>query len=145
MLNEDFNTFVRLCEEIGVEYMIVGGYAVAIHGYPRFTGDIDIWYRQTKINCSKIIEVVAAFGFASLQLSVDDLMEPEVIIQFGRPPRRIDLVSTIDGINFDDAFPRAITLVVDDVSIKIISKPDLIINKSASGRHKDLDDIENLG
>lgn len=144
MLNEDFSTFVRLCEENSVEYMIVGGYAVAIHGYPRYTGDIDIWYRQTGINCSKIIDVVAAFGFASLQLTANDLMEPEVIIQLGRPPRRIDLVSAIDGVNFDDAYPRAITSIVDGVPIKIISKPDLIKNKSTSGRHRDLDDIENL-
>jgi hypothetical protein len=145
MLNEDFSTFVRLCEENSVEYMIVGGYAVAIHGYPRYTGDIDIWYRQTKINCSKIMDVVAAFGFASLQLTANDLMEPEVIIQLGRPPRRIDLVSTIDGVTFDDAYPQAVTIIVDNVPIKIISKPDLIKNKSASGRHRDLDDIENLG
>jgi hypothetical protein len=145
MLNEDFSTFVRLCEESSVEYMIVGGYAVAIHGYPRYTGDIDIWYRQTEINCSKIIDVVAAFGFSSLQLTANDLMEPEVIIQLGRPPRRIDLVSTIDGVTFDDAYPQAITTLVDNVPIKIISKPDLIKNKSASGRHRDLDDIENLG
>lgn len=145
MLNEDFSTFVRLCEEKKVEYIVVGGYAVAIHGYPRYTGDIDIWYRQTESNCAKIIEVVDEFGFASLQLSTDDLMEPEIIIQLGRPPRRIDLVSTIDGISFDDAFPNAIIERLNDVPVRIISKTDLIKNKSASGRHRDLDDIENLG
>lgn len=145
MLNEDFSTFLRLCEENSVEYMIVGGYAVAIHGYPRYTGDIDIWYRQTEINCLKIIDVVAGFGFASLELTANDLMEPEVVVQLGRPPRRIDLVSTIDGVTFDDAYLQAITTIVDNVPIKIISKTDLIKNKSASGRHRDLDDLENLG
>src|SRR5690606_26333952 len=113
------------CEEKKVEYMIIGGYAVAIHGYPRYTGDIDVWYRQTEINCNRLVEVVDEFGFGSLNLSVSDLMEQDVIIQMGHPPRRIDLVSTIDGVEFNEAFPRTMIYKIADINVKIISKDDL--------------------
>jgi len=144
MLNEDFSTFVRLCEEKNVEYMMIGGYAVAIHGYPRYTGNIDVWYRQTETNCIRLVKVVDEFGFGSNNLSVSDLMELDVIIHMGHPPRRIDLVSTIDAVEFNEAYPRTMIYKIADINVKIISKDDLIKNKTASGRHRDLDDVENL-
>ena len=144
MLTKDFKEFIKLLNENNVEYLVVGGYAVAYHGYPRYTGDLDIWFNPTTENVEKILNVLVEFGFSSLQIHKEDLLKPGNIIQLGFPPVRIDLLNEIDGVDFFSCYSRRITVTSDEPVVNYICLPDLINNKKASGRHRDLDDLENL-
>lgn len=144
-LHPDFREFVRLLNKHNVEYLVVGGYAVVAHGYVRATGDIDIWIRPTKSNAVKIIRVLGEFGFGSLGLKEEDFMEKDAIVQLGRPPLRIDLVTNPEKLSFDECYPKRLRVEVDgELGVNIIDLISLKINKKAVGRAKDLDDLENL-
>jgi len=145
MLSKDFKEFAELLNSIGVEYMVVGGYALAAHGHPRYTGDLDIWLRPSRENVARLLKALDAFGFGSLGLKEADFLEPEAVIQLGYPPARIDLLTAIDGVVFDDCYPRRVPMQVGGTMLPIIDLADFRANKRASGRAKDLADLESLG
>jgi predicted nucleotidyltransferase len=144
MLSKDFTEFVALLNKHDAEYMIVGDYSVGVHGYPRYTGDLDIWLNPTQANAERVLAVIAEFGFASLGLTVEDLTKEGNVIQFGQPPLRIDLLTTIDGVAFDSCFANRKEVSFDGLSMNFIGYHDLVTNKKATGRHRDLDDVENM-
>ncbi|MEO0234709.1 MAG: nucleotidyltransferase [candidate division WOR-3 bacterium] len=143
-MNKDLKEFLKSFNEKKVDYMIVGGFAVAYYGYPRYTGDIDVWIKKTKENAQKIVEIVKSFGFSDIDLSDHDFLEDNMVFQFGVEPNRIDIITDLDGLRFDEAEKNKQKVSIDDVSVYIISLADLKKNKKLSGRYKDLDDIENL-
>jgi hypothetical protein len=144
MFSQDFHQFVESLTEAKVDYLIVGGYAVGIHGHPRFTGDMDIWINQNQENAKRVIEAIDYFGFSSLGITIDDLLVPKNVIQMGNPPLRIDILTEIDGVGFEDCFPNKKVVTIAGLQFNFISYQDLIKNKLASGRAKDLDDVSNL-
>ncbi len=144
MFSQDFRDFVQLLIKNDVDYLIVGGYAVGIHGHPRYTGDLDIWLNPSVENAKRILLAVNEFGFSSYKLAVDDFIKEGNVIQLGYPPLRIDLLTEIDGVHFDECFKNKLVVDIDDLKVNFISYNDLIQNKKASNRYKDLDDIENL-
>ena len=143
-LHSDLREFVELLNSRGVEYVIVGGHAVAFHGHPRFTGDIDFLIAANPDNAARVLGCLAAFGFPDLGLAVDDLLQPGQIVQLGRPPNRIDLLTSISGVEFDDAWSERLPFELEGCLIWIPSIRHLIQNKRASGRLKDLADVEAL-
>ena len=143
-LVKDFEEFIELLNKNEVKCLVVGGYAFAIHAYPRFTNDIDFFILPTKSNADKIISVLKEFGFDISSISADDLLKKDKVVQLGEPPYRIDLLTSIDGVDFGDAWERKIQGKYGDQVIYFISKEDLIRNKKASGRKKDLDDLHEL-
>ena len=144
MLSNEFKEFARLLNDQNVEYLLVGGYAVVFYGYVRFTGDIDFWIHPTKKNASRVVEVLSKFGFGSLDLSIDDFTKDDQIIKLGYPPNRIDIITSVTGLTFSDCYPKRVSFTIEGVDIQTISLEDLKKNKKASGRYKDLDDLENL-
>jgi hypothetical protein len=144
MLTKDFREFVELLKEHKVEYLLVGGYAVGMHGFPRYTGDFDVWVNPTLQNAKKVVSTLNDFGFSSFNLSVEDFRKRDNIIQLGFPPVRIDILTGLDGVLFEECHKNAEVFVVDDIELSVIGYDDLIKNKKASGRHRDLDDLENL-
>ena len=144
MLNRDFKEFAESLDAQGVEYLVVGGYALAAHGHPRYTGDIDFWVRPSADNIARLLQALKAFGFGSLGLTAADF-QPDTVVQLGQPPRRIDLLTSIDGVAFDDAYGRRERVLLDGQLLAIIGLADFKANKRASGRLKDLADLESLG
>lgn len=144
MLNQDFREFIQLLNDNQVNYLVIGGYAVAIHGHPRYTKDIDIWIEISEENSQKIITALTEFGFGSLGLTAQDFQEPHQIIQLGYPPNRIDLITSPDGIDFQTCYESKIEVMLDDIAVKFIDLDNLKRNKLASGRLQDLADLENL-
>jgi hypothetical protein len=123
---------------------VIGGYAVAIHGHPRYTKDIDIWIETSVENTQKLIQALTEFGFGSLGLVAEDFQSPDQIIQLGYPPNRIDLITTPDGIDFHTCYNTKINLEFDNITVSFIDLDNLKKNKKASGRLQDLADLENL-
>lgn len=144
MLNKDFKEFIGLLHSNGVEFLIVGAHALAAHGRPRYTGDIDIWVRPHRENIDRLITALDAFGFGSLGISAQDFAEPQAMVQLGYPPARIDLMTTIDGVAFAEAYEHRSTFDAGGMALPVISIDDLIRNKLATGRSKDLADVEAL-
>ena len=144
MFSQDFSEFVELLNKHNAEYLIVGGYAVGLHGHPRYTGDLDIWLNPTEENAMKILKCVNEFGFSSFNLKVEDFTKEGNIIQLGYPPLRIDLLTEIDGVSFSDCFENRKVVDIDDLKVNFIGYQDLLKNKKETGRPKDLDDIDNL-
>lgn len=144
MFNHDFREFVTLLNKNEVKYLIVGGYAVGIHGHPRYTGDLDIWLLPEPENAKKILTTIKEFGFGSLDIKENDLTKKDSVIQLGYPPLRIDLITNIDGVHFEECYPNKKTVEIEGLPVNFIGYDDLIKNKKASGRHQDLGDIENL-
>ena len=143
MLNRDFKEFAESLNARGVEYLVVGGYALAAHGHPRYTGDIDFWVRPSTDNLARLLDALKDFGFGSLGLSASDF-DANTVVQLGQPPRRIDLLTSIDGVNFDACFARREQVELAGVRLNIIGLDDFKTNKRASGRLKDLADLESL-
>ena len=141
-LHRDLREFVELLNSRGVEYVVVGGHAVAFHGHPRFTGDIDFLIAATPDNAARVLGCLAAFGFADLGLTVDDLLPAGQIVQLGRPPNRIDLLTSISGVEFDEAWRTRVPGTLDGLPVAYLGRDALRANKLASGRAKDLADIE---
>lgn len=144
LLTDDFKEFLRSLNAAGVEYLVVGGYAVGLHGYPRATADLDIWVRPTPPNAAKVLQVTREFGFDAPTLRAALFTNPDSIVRFGVPPFRIEIMTTIDGVEFPGCYERAIRFEVGGLAVPVISLADLKINTRAAGRHKDLDDLENL-
>ncbi len=144
ILNPDFKEFIKLLGEHKVKYLIVGGYALAFHGYPRFTQDIDFWIWTNQENAKKVIEVLKDFGFTSLKIKEEDFLNGENIIQLGYPPNRIDLITHLDGVNFDEAYEEKEVFREGELMINFMSIDELIKNKKATGRLQDLADVEIL-
>ncbi len=140
----DFEELLRLFEENKVKYLVVGGYALAFHGYPRFTKDIDIFYERTADNIECLRNALFAFGFGSNSLPLRLFEELGNIIKFGVEPVRIDLINDIDGDDFRNAYSQKVRGRYGEVEINFISKEDLIVNKTASGRLQDQADLEKL-
>ncbi len=144
MLNQDFKEFIQFLNDNHVHYLIVGGYAVAIHGHPRYTKDIDIWIEMSPENADNLLQALEQFGFSSLGLQAEDFLTPDQIIQLGYPPSRIDLLTTIDGVNFENCYPLKLEVTIDNIVVNFIDLDNLRKNKAASGRLQDLADLENL-
>ena len=144
MLTPDFKEFAALLNSNGVEYLVVGGYALAAYGHPRYTGDLDFWIGTQVPNADRVLTALSQFGFASLAIRREDLTTPNQVIQLGYPPARIDLLTSIDGVDFSECYSRRMTALVDGVMLGFISLDDFKINKRAVGRHQDLADLEAL-
>ena len=143
-LQTDLREFIALLNSRKVEYLIVGGHAVAFHGHPRFTGDIDFFIRATTDNADRVLEALADFGFAGIGLSRDDLVAPGQVVQLGRPPNRIDILTSISGVGFDQAWDARVPADLDGEPVQFLGWHHLIQNKQASDRTKDRADVEKL-
>jgi hypothetical protein len=144
LLNQDFKEFAQLLNAHGVEYLIVGGYALMAHGQVRNTGDIDFWVNPSTQNAGRLMKVLQDFGMGSLGIQAESLSTVDTVIQMGYPPARIDLMTSIDGVEFTVAYPHALRAVIDEVPLTIISREHFLKNKRALGRLKDLADVEAL-
>ena len=144
IINKDFKEFIESLNANDVQYLIVGGYAVAFHGHPRYTKDIDIWIKLDPTNAEKIIHALKQFGFASLELTPEDFLVPDQIIQLGYPPHRIDLITTLIAVDFNECFDNRIETDIDGVTVNFIDVENLKRNKAASGRPQDIADVANL-
>ena len=144
MLNQDFKEFIQSLNDSGVRYLVVGGYAVALHGYPRYTKDMDVWVDMTADNASKILKALDQFGFGSLGVNESDFIVPNQMLQLGYPPGRIDILTTIPGVEFSESYTARAVVEVDGVSVNFIDLENLKKNKKASGRHQDLADLEGV-
>ena len=144
LLTDDFKEFLRLLNAHRVEYLLVGGYAVGIHGYPRATVDLDVWVHSTPQNADRVLAAIRAFGFETPILTPRLFTDPRSIVRFGVPPFRIEVMTTIDGVDFEPCLARAAICDLGELSVPVISLADLKVNKRAAGRHKDLADLENL-
>ena len=144
MLNQDFREFVQSLNANHVQYLVVGGYAVALHGHPRYTKDIDLWVDMSPENAANIIVALEQFGFGTLELTAADFLVPDQIIQLGYPPSRIDLLTTLPGVDFSKSYATRVQVDVEGVPVSFIDLDNLKRNKKASGRHQDLADLENL-
>jgi hypothetical protein len=143
-LPPDFKEFLKLLNAQQVEYLLIGGYAVGYYGYPRATADMDIWIAVHPQNAKRVVSALREFGFDVPGLSLDLFLKEGQIIRMGEPPLRIEIATTISGVEFDECFAERRVEVFDDIQINFISLKHLKVNKKASGRHKDLNDLENL-
>ena len=144
MLNQDFKEFAALLNSNRVEYLIVGGYALAAYGHPRYTGDLDFWIGNDAANAQRLLHALKEFGFGALGIGFEDLTEPGRVIQLGYPPRRIDLLTSIDGVEFAPSYARRMLVPMDGLNLQFIALEDFKTNKRAAGRLKDLSDLEAL-
>jgi hypothetical protein len=141
MLNPDFRDMLSALSARGADYMVVGAYALAYHGLPRATGDIDIWVRCSQENAERVLGALTDFGAPRNALSIEDLRTPDMVIQIGVAPRRIDILTSIDGVGWEEASQQVLLVGIEGLTIPIIGKRHLIENKRASGRPKDLVDL----
>ena len=143
-LQQDLREFIALLNSHDVEFLVVGGHAVAFHGHPRFTGDIDFLIRPSVQSATRVLNALRAFGFSDLSLSVEDFVKTGNVVQLGRPPNRIDLLTSISGVDFDDAWSSRVQAELDGLAVCFLGWQSLIENKQASGRPKDLADVAKL-
>lgn len=140
--------FIKLLECLNaheVEYVIVGAYALAFYGHPRLTGDMDICVLPEAVNADKVITALKDFGFGSFELSADDFITPDIVIQLGRPPVRIDIMNSLTGISIEEIFSNRVEGILGNIQVHFIGRREFIKNKLALGRKKDLADIEAIG
>ena len=143
-LNQDFLEFIGFLEKEKVDYLIVGGYAVGMHGFPRYTGDIDFFVAISNENASRLLRVFEQFGFGDIGLSASDFLEENFVVEIGREPRKIQVLTGIDGVAFEECFNRRVEIQYEHLLLKFIGKDDLMRNKAASGRPKDRIDLGEL-
>lgn len=143
-MNRDFFEMLSTLSDEEVEYLVVGAYAVAAHGLPRATGDIDLWVRSTPENAARLWRALDRFGAPRSRLTPETFTQPDVVYQIGLPPNRIDFLTTIDGVEFDEAWRERVECVVENVSFQMLSKRHLLANKRATGRPQDLADVARL-
>lgn len=143
-LHPDLKEFIESLNKNKVEYLIVGGYAVIFHGYVRYTGDIDFWVGTSEGNAQKLIKALKDFGFSISNLDSSDFQKEDVVVQLGRPPLRIDILTSVTGLSFEECLNKAQSIEVDDIKINFLDIESLKKNKLISGRQKDLDDFDNL-
>jgi hypothetical protein len=142
LLNPDYRDMLCMLNDEGAEYLVVGAHALAAHGYPRATGDMDLWIRCSEENAQRVWRALRRFGAPFQGLTVTDLATPEVVFQIGIVPRRIDLLTSITAVSFDEAWPHRKCIEVDQVPISVIGREELLRNKRATGRTKDRADVE---
>jgi hypothetical protein len=143
-LHPDFKDFLKLLTFHEVEYLLVGGYAVGYHGYPRATGDMDIWIAVSEDNAEKITSVIRDFGMPEKEVSKKLFLEKRKVIRMGFPPVRIEIITGASGVDFSECYPKREIITIDGIPVNFISLQDLKTNKSACGRYKDLEDLEHL-
>jgi hypothetical protein len=143
-LTPDYKEFIQSLNENSVRYLVVGGYAVAIHGHPRFTKDLDIWIDRSVENAKRIVRALEQFGFASLGLQEGDFLVEDQIVQLDYPLNRIDLITNLEGVTFGDSFEKRVQGTIEGVEINFIDLDNLRKNKKATGRLQDLADLEKL-
>jgi hypothetical protein len=144
MLNKHFLDFLKLLESHKVEFVVVGGYAVGVHGFPRYTGDLDVFVAISRENASRLVGVFQEFGFASLSLKPEDFLETDMVVEIGREPLKIQVLTGIDGVSFDRCRNDRIIINVSGTEIPFIGFASLLANKAASPRSKDRIDLEEL-
>ncbi len=143
-LDRDFSEFIECLRAREVRFLVVGGYAVAAHGHPRYTGDLDVWLLVGSENAMRLLRALEDFGFGAVGLTVDDFMWSGRVVQLGYPPFRIDLLTSADGVQFDDCWDERLEIVVDGVPVPFIGLEDLRRNKTATGRPQDVADLAAL-
>ena len=143
-LQKDLREFIALLTSHQVEFVVVGGHAVAYHGYPRFTGDMDLFVRPSVENAKRLMTALVAFGFGSVGLTEAVFTKPDQVVQFGRPPNRIDLLTSISAVTFDEAWLDSEQAELDNLAVRILGRHSLLKNKRATRRAKDLADVEEL-
>ena len=143
-LDPNFSEFIALLRVHEARFLIVGGYAVALHGHPRYTADLDVWLAADDRNAQAVLQALDDFGFGELGLTSDDFTTPDRVVQLGYAPLRIDLLTSIDGVDFDRAHQHRVEVQIGQLLAPFISLSDLRRNKEASGRLQDLADLEAL-
>lgn len=144
-IQPDFRDLLALFNAHSVEYMIVGGYALAFHGAPRYTGDIDLFIRPSATNARRILTALDEFGFGTVGLTEEDFRSPDKVVQLGMPPVRIDIITSLSGVSLEDAFAGCVDGKYGDIPVKYIGRAEFISNKRSTGRKKDIADLEALG
>lgn len=144
MLNNHFRDFIELLEKNEVSYLIVGGYAVGIYGFPRYTGDLDIFVALRSENAQKILQTLSDFGFSDLGLTENDFLEPDMVVEIGREPLKIQVLTGIDGVTFDECQKDKKEFLINGLKLPFIGIKCLLKNKKASPRAKDKIDFEEL-
>jgi len=140
----DFKEFLKLLNSKQIEYLVIGGYAVGFHGYPRATGDLDVWISANEKNALKMVEALRQFGFDLPDLNKEVFLKEKKVIRMGVPPMRLEILTSIDGVRFDECFSNRVIADFDDFKVNFISKKDLLTNKRASGRPQDMVDFDKL-
>jgi len=143
-LSRDFNEFVASFLNHDVQFLVVGGYALAAHGLPRYTGDLDVWIALNHENASNVLDALTAFGFGDVGLTIDDFLVPDRVIQLGNPPLRIDILNSIEGVTFEQSWERRMDVELDTVVVPFIGRDDLIENKRTANRPQDVADVIRL-
>jgi hypothetical protein len=143
-LSKDWREFLELLNSRGVDYVIVGAHSLAFHGRPRYTGDLDILVRPTLENARILVDLLNQFGFAQSGFKETNFLQPEQMIQLGRAPNRIDLLTSISGVTTDEAFATKVSAILDGVPVFVLGKDALVRNKRAVARPQDLADLEKL-
>ncbi len=143
-MNRDFAEMLAALSEAGADFLVIGAHAVAVHGRPRATGDLDLWVRPTRDNAVRVWAALVAFGAPLNDLTPDDLTSQDLVFQIGVAPNRIDLITTIGGVTFGEAWPRRISVELWGQLVPVIGREDLIRNKRAAGRPRDLADVAEL-
>jgi hypothetical protein len=144
-VQKDFKELLELFNGHKVEYIVVGSYALAFHGAPRFTGDIDIFVHSSPENAQRILSALADFGFSSLNLSIDDFHKPNSVVQLGHPPVRIDIMTSITGVTWEEAEKGKQNGLYGSITVYFLGRKQYLANKRATGRKKDMADLEALG
>lgn len=144
MLTPDYGEFIRSLNDNAVRYLVVGGYAVALHGHPRYTKEFDIWVDLERDSAERIVRALDTFGFGSLGLKPQDFLEADQVVQLGYPPNRIDLITSLPGVEFEACYAARLEVALDQVKVNFIDLENLRKNKQASGQFQDLADLENL-
>ena len=144
-MNRDFVEMLSALAEAGAEFLIVGAHALAAHGVPRATGDLDIWVNTTSDNATRVMAALVAFGAPLLDLTLADLTTPDTVFQIGQVPNRVDILTGVSGVSFSYAWPRRVLLRIEGIDVPVLSRQDFVVNKRTSGRPKDLLDLELLG
>ncbi len=143
-LHPDFSELLHCCVENKVEFVVVGGYAIAVHTEPRFTADIDLFVRPDKANAIRLMAALELFGFSGVDWAHDEFERPDCTVMLGRKPLRIDILTGISGVSFDQAFDGRVYVEIDGKPIPFIGKTELVKNKRSAGRAKDIADLEQL-
>lgn len=143
-LGKDFRDLLELLNRHAVRYIAVGGFAVAVHGRPRYTKDLDLWIEVSSDNAARIVAVLEEFGLGSLGLLAEDFLDPDVVIQLGYEPNRVDFLTKLTGVEFAESYPKRVVTRVGDLEVPVLDRASLIANKRALGRPHDLDDTKGL-
>lgn len=141
MLNKNFRDMLNALNDAGAEYLVVGAHALAAYGPPRSTGDFDIWVRPTRENATRVWAALETFGAPRQRLTVDDFVAPNSVYQIGVAPNRIDILTSIDGVEFEDSWKNRKQIQINGIEVSVIGREELLKNKRATGRPKDLADV----